>query len=337
MLNKRVISLEDFQDLLEEKNDECLEVMAQRVYKEHLSHFGKAIIFYTPMYLANYCVNQCTYCGYNAKQKIKRHQLSVEEAVKEAKAISKTGLKHILLLTGESEKHTPLDYIVEIVQAIKPYFDSIGIEIYPLTTEGYQKVIEAGVDSLTIYQEVYDYDVYEKVHPFGPKSDYAFRLGAPSRGAEAGMFSVGIGALLGLHDYKSEVLALGKHVKSLMDEYPEVYFSISVPRLRPTHGMEDVKTVDDRTLLQIILALKLFLPSVGITLSTRESEQFRNHMLGLGISKMSAGVKTSVGGHDSDAQGDHQFEIADTRSVSELKEALVERGYQPVLSDWLRF
>lgn len=335
MLDERIITHSTFKKLLEPVDDAFLEAMASRVAKEHLNHFGKAITLYTPLYLSNYCVNQCVYCGYNAKNKIKRHQLSMEAIEKEAISISSSGLRHILLLTGESEKDTPVEYIIEAVKVIKKHFDSIAIEIYPLSESDYKRVIQAGVDSLTIYQETYNRELYKTVHPYGPKKDYDFRFEAPERAAKAGMFHINVGALLGLSSWEDEVLSLGHHVKHLMDKYPEVNISISVPRIRPFIGQtyESIE-ISDRTLVQIILALKLYLPSVGITLSTRESEAFRNHMLPLGITKLSAGVLTSVGGHGVEEEGDSQFKINDTRSVFQVREDLEKLGYQPILKDW---
>lgn len=336
ILRNRIITEEMFESLLGHVDDDVLEQMALRVADEHIKYFGKTIALYTPLYLANHCVNQCVYCGYNASNKIKRHQLSLEDIEKEAKAIHASGLRHILILTGESERDTPVSYILESVKILKEYFDSIAIEIYPLSETDYKSMIEAGVDSLTIYQEVYDRKRYKEVHPYGPKSDYDYRYQAPKRAADAGIFNINMGALLGLHTPKSEVLALGKHVKALQDAYPGVNFSISVPRIRPFIGQSFTSIdIEDRMLVQIILALKLFLPSIGITLSTRETEDFRNQMLPLGISKMSAGVMTSVGGHGSESEGDAQFDIADNRSVEDMVKALKQFGYQPVLKDWV--
>lgn len=336
ILKKRIITTDMFEILLNTVTDDALEAMAFRVSKEHVKHFGKAMILYTPLYLANYCVNQCVYCGYNANNKIKRHQLTLEAIEQEAKSISETGLRHLLILTGESEKDTPVSYILDAVRILKKYFDSIAIEIYPLSTDDYKRMIQAGVDSLTIYQEVYDRKRYKEVHPYGPKSDYDYRYYAAKRAAEAGIFNINMGALLGLHNWQSEVLTLGKHVKALQDEYPGINFSISVPRIRPFIGQSFTSIeIEDRDLVQIILSLKLFLPSIGITLSTRETADFRNQMLPLGISKMSAGVMTSVGGHGSESEGDAQFDIADNRSVKEMVDSLKSFGYQPVLKDWV--
>lgn len=337
VLSKRVLDEMDFLTILSNKGTDYLEDLAVRASGEHLKHFGKAVILYTPLYISNYCVNQCVYCSYNVKNKIQRHKLTLEEIEIEAIAISNTGLKHILLLTGESESDTPIEYITSSINILKKYFDSISIEIYPLTIEDYRKVIDAGVDGLTIYQEVYDENIYKSVHPCGPKSDYDFRLDAPERAARAGIYNINIGALLGLNNWKEEVFKLGIHTKYLQDKYPEANYNISLPRIKPFIGQEFVSMdITDENLVQIILALKLYLPSVGLTLSTRESKELRDNLLHLGFSKMSAGVSTSVGGHAASEKGDQQFEISDHRTVEEMKEMLLEKGFQPVFKDWVQ-
>ncbi len=337
ILKNRIITEDMFKGLLKEVSDSDLELMAGRVAEEHVKYFGKTIALYTPLYLANHCVNQCVYCSYNVKNKINRLKLTTEAIEKEAIAISRTGLKHILLLTGESEKDTPLEYILEAIAILKKYFDSITIEIYPLNELDYKRVIDAGVDGLTIYQEVYDETVYKSVHPYGPKSDYDFRLDAPERAAKHGIYSTNIGALLGLHNWQEEVFKLGLHVKYLQENYPDVHYSISLPRIKPFIGQAfESLPITDENLVHILLALKLYLPSVGINLSTRESRTFRDNVLALGVSKMSAGVSTSVGGHSDTDQGDQQFEISDNRSVEEMKTMLLNKGYQPVFKDWVQ-
>ncbi len=336
VLSKRVIELEDLAVLLSESASNHLEDMAQRAHQKRTQHFGKAVVLYTPLYLANHCVNGCTYCGYNVHNKIDRHILSTEEIEKEAQEISKTGLKHILILTGESAHHTPVSYIVEAVKILKNYFESISIEIYPLTEEEYKEVIEAGVDGLTIYQEVYNPDVYDVVHVSGPKKNYAFRIGAPERAARQGIRSVNIGALLGLDDWRLEAFKTAWHAFYLQKNYPELELAVSMPRIRPCAGGYEVeRPVDDKAFVQIMLALGCFLPSVGITISTREEADFRNHLVPLGATKLSAGVSTSVGGHSKDDDASEaQFEISDTRSVEQMKAFLLSIGYQPVFKDW---
>lgn len=336
ILNSRRVNEADFKVLLSPLARPYLEQMAKRVHQEHLQHFGKAIVLYTPIYLANHCVNQCVYCSYNAKNKVKRHQLDPAEIHAEAQAVAKEGISHVLLLTGESERHTPFSYIKEAVEIMRGYFESITIEVYPLTSAQYGELVALGVDGLTIYQETYDQAVYKTVHPYGPKKDYQYRLEAPMRGAEAGMYHINIGALLGLKAWHEDVYALGMHLKALETRYPTVHYSISVPRIRPFKGqMFESVPISDRDMVQIILALKLFAPRVGINISTRETPLMREHLLPLGVAKMSAGVKTAVGGH-SEEKGDAQFDISDSRSVSEIKSMLTSRGYQPVMKDWVR-
>jgi 2-iminoacetate synthase len=335
LLNKRTINENDFMVLLSEEAGKYLEEMAQRVYREHLNHFGKAVTLYTPLYLANYCVNQCVYCSYNIKNNIVRHKLNNDEIHEEAKRIAETGLRHILLLTGESEKDTPFEYIKNAVSIVRKYFDSVTIEVYPLTEVQYRELNELGVEGLTIYQETYDQELYKKVHPYGPKKDYNYRLDAPKRGADAGLYTINIGALLGLGSWQYDAYNLGRHLKYLEKINPNAGYHISVPRIRPFKGQTfHSEPIEDKTLVQMILAIKLYCPHIGINLSTRESAEFREHLLPLGIAKMSAGVQTSVGGH-SKKKGDAQFEIADDRSVHEVKKMLHDKGYQAVLKDWV--
>lgn len=336
ILNKSKLSKYDFLALLSPAAEKYIEQMAQKAHSLSLQHFGKSILLYTPLYLSNYCVNKCAYCSYNVENKITRKTLTMEEIELEAKAIASTGLKHILILTGESSKEAPVAYIVDAVKILKKYFDSISIEIYPLTTEEYIKVVEAGVDALTIYQEVYDEDIYDKVHIKGPKKNYKFRLDAPERVCKAKIRSVNIGALLGLNDWKKEAFFTGLHVDYLQNKYPEMEVSVSVPRIRPHVGsFNNISFVEDKNLLQIILAFRIFLPYVGITISTRENQSFRDNLIPLGITKMSAGVSTEVGGHASSSSGHSQFQISDNRTVEEVKKAILAKNYQPIFKDWM--
>lgn len=337
IINKKKKSVYDFLALLSPKAEGFLEEMAREARKKSLQHFGKAILLFTPMYIANYCVNKCVYCSYNLNNDIVRKQLSLEEIDKEAKVIASTGLRHILILTGESKKHTPVSYIIDAVKVLKKYFHSITIEIYPLSEEEYAQVIEAGVDGLTIYQEAYDEEIYSKVHLAGPKANHKYRLDAPERACKGKIRNVNIGALLGLNDWKKEAFMTGLHAKYLQDKYSDVDVSISPPRIRPHVGVfEDVYEVSDRNIVQIMLATRLFLPNVGITISTRESQEFRDNLIPLGVTKMSAGVSTEVGGHTSSDQDTSQFEISDKRSVEEVRQAILSRGYHPIYKDWMK-
>ena len=328
----------DFLALLSPAAEELLEAMAQRARQLSLQHFGKTIQLFTPMYISNHCVNRCAYCGFNMSNELHRRKLTPGEIEGQAKEIVKTGLKHILILTGESKKETPLAYIVEAVHILKKYFHSISIEIYPLAEEEYKEVIDAGVDGLTIYQEAYDLKIYDKVHLAGPKKNYRFRLDAPERACKAKMRSVNIGALLGLSHWRKEAFLTGLHAAYLQNNYPDVEVSVSLPRLRPSPGVfEDVNFVLDKNFVQIMLATRIFLPYVGMTISTRENRRFRDNLIPLGVTKMSAGVSTAVGGHTSGLKEDSQFEVADQRSVVEMKEAILARGYQPVFKNWMQF
>ncbi|WP_353893919.1 2-iminoacetate synthase ThiH [Proteinivorax hydrogeniformans] len=336
VLNKSKLDINDYLALLSPAASECLEEMAQRANRLSIQHFGKTVLLYTPMYLSNYCVNKCLYCSFNAEHNIKRKKLDECEIEKEAISISKTGIKHILLLTGESRQATPVSYILSAVKILKKYFQSISIEIYPLTGEEYRQMVDAGVDGLTIYQEVYDEDIYKKVHVKGPKKDYHFRLKAPERACEQKIRTVNIGALLGLSNWRQEAFITGLHASYLQGAYPDVEVSISLPRIRPHVGrFDDIYPVGDRELVQILLAFKNFIPFGGVTISTREEQAFRDKLVPLGVTKMSAGVMTSVGGHSTKNEETSQFEIGDTRSVEEMKKAIFDIGYQPIFKDWL--
>ncbi|MBU3130523.1 2-iminoacetate synthase ThiH [Clostridium tagluense] len=337
ILNNDKISKQDFLALLSPTAEKHMEKIAQKAHELSLQHFGKTILLFTPLYISNYCVNKCAYCSYNVENKIKRKTLTMKEIEQEANAIASSGLKHILVLTGESSTEAPVSYIVDAVKILKKYFDSISIEIYPLTTEEYMKVVEAGVDGLTVFQETYDECIYDKVHIKGPKKDYKFRLDAPERGCKAKIRSINIGALLGLADWRKESFFAALHAEYLQNKYAEMEVSISTPRIRPHVGsFNDLCFVEDKNLLQIILAFRIFLPRVGITLSTRETQSFRDNLIPLGITKMSAGVSTEVGGHtSSSSSGESQFEISDDRTVEEVKKAILAKNYQPIFKDWM--
>ncbi|SMB87311.1 tyrosine lyase ThiH [Desulfonispora thiosulfatigenes DSM 11270] len=335
-LNKDRLDQWDLLTLLSPQASKFLEPMARKAQRLTQQHFGKSILLFTPMYLSNYCTNRCVYCTYNAENHIFRKRLSMEEIEIEAAAIAKTGLQHILILTGGSREITPVEYIVDSVQVLKKYFTSISIEIYALTQDEYKKVVNAGVDGFTIYQEVYNEEIYDKVHLSGEKKNYRFRIDAPERACKAGMRTVNIGALLGLNKWRKEAFITGLHADYLQNKYPEVDISISPPRIRPHVGVfDEVYHVDDPSLLQIMFAYRLFIPRAGITISTRESAEFRNNILSLGVTKMSAGVSTEVGGHTTEEHQDPQFEIADNRNVEEMRDAILARGYQPIFKDWM--
>lgn len=350
------LGVKEFISLLSYRARDFLEEMAERSRELTLQYFGKTIQLYTPLYLSDHCDNQCAYCGFNTQNKIKRRKLSLEEVEKEARLISATGLKHILVLTGESRTASPVAYIRDCAAVLKKYFSSISIEVYPLTEEEYAVLVSEGVDALTIYQETYDESVYKKVHGTGPKRDYRYRLDAPERGAKGGMRGVNIGALLGLGDWRKDIFLLALHARYLEDKFPGLEIGASVPRLRPiakmgtdTYFYEEKNmenrylspfSVSDKDVAQIIMALRIFLPRIGISISTREDRFFRENLIGLGVTRMSAGSSTEVGARiskEDEYRGQPQFEISDRRNVDEIKVMLERKGYQPVFKDWAYF
>ncbi|MCX5698814.1 MAG: 2-iminoacetate synthase ThiH [Candidatus Omnitrophica bacterium] len=325
----------DFLALLSPQALEYLEPMARRAQEYTLANFGRVILLYAPLYLSNYCDNDCLYCGFKHSNLIQRRKLLVSEVEQEAQEIAKSGIQHILLLSGESQDVSPVSYIKECVQAVSRYFTAIGIEIYPLTEDEYVSLIRAGADGLTIYQETYDRGLYSALHCQGPKSDYRFRLDAPQRAAEARMRQVNIGALLGLGKFQKDVFFTGLHGRWLQDNYSEIELGVSFPRLQPQEGgFMCAHPLTDRQLVQSLIATRLFLPRAGIAISTRENSALRKNLIGLGVTRMSAGSRTQVGGYALGAAQEGQFEIADTSSVEEVKEMIARKGYQPVLKDW---
>lgn len=342
-LSKDVRGRDDFMALLSPAAGERLEEAARRANETTIRYFGKTVLLYTPMYLSDHCDNNCAYCGFRKSAGHLRRALTSAEIEKEARYIAGKGIKHLLVLTGGSRSMTPVPYIKEAVNSLSRFFPSISVEIYALEEKEYAELIAGGADGLTIYQEVYDESVYERVHISGEKRDYRFRLDAPERGAKAGMRTVNIGALLGLGDWRKEAFLTGLHAKYLVDKYPASEISVSVPRLRPYGGdRSEFGEVSDREIAQVIVALRLFLPRAGITLSTRENARFRDNVLPLGVTRMSAGSTTFVGGHTSYGAGTPgeakpQFEISDGRDVEEIKMMLKSRGYDPVMKDWVGY
>lgn len=326
----------DFLTLLSPVAAQFLEQMAEAAHAQTVRYFGRAVSIFTPLYLSDVCTNQCRYCGFNARNPQPRRHLSVEEATAEATAIHRQGFQHILLLTGDARKVASPEYIGDVVTAIRPMFASVGIEVYALTLPEYQRLVSQGVDSMTMFQETYNPELYAWLHPAGPKRDYQFRLDAPQRAAEAGIRSIGLGALLGLDRFPYDAFATGLHAFWLQRKFPGVEISVSIPRICPHEGEFRVEhEVDDRTFVQYVCALRCFLPRCGLTCSSRESAWMRDHLVPLGVTRVSAGVSTAVGGRaHGEETGPGQFEITDGRSLVQMMEALKKNGYQPVLKDW---
>lgn len=329
---------EDFQALLSPAALPYLEKIAQAAQVETRKHFGNSVYMFTPIYIANYCENYCIYCGFNCHNKINRARLNAEEIEKEMQAIAATGLQEILILTGESRSKSDVEYIGEACKIARKYFKVIGLEIYPVNSDEYAYLHECGADYVTVFQETYNSDKYETLHLAGHKRIYPYRVNAQERALMGGMRGVGFGALLGLDDFRKDAFATGMHAWLLQRKYPHAEISFSCPRLRPIVNNDKINPMDvhERQLLQVMLAYRLFMPFAGMTISTRERADFRNHVIGLAATKISAGVSTGIGSHtEEEEQGDDQFEIADGRNVEEVVAAIKERGLQPVMNDYV--
>ncbi|HDR13965.1 MAG TPA: 2-iminoacetate synthase ThiH [Desulfobacteraceae bacterium] len=337
VLEKEEISYRDLLVLLSPAASKFLDPMAIRAKRLTDKHFGKNINLYIPIYLSNECTGSCVYCGFNRSGSIKRRTLTPDEIRVELAEIASQGFRHVLILTGDAPMRATVDYIAEAIKIAREFMPQVSLEIYPMDAGDYHRLVEAGATGLTIYQETYDRETYARVHPAGKKRDFIYRLGTPDRALQAGFRRVGIGALLGLHDWREEAAYVGMHEKYLMKRHWQADVSISFPRLRDSmSGFRPFVEVTDRDLVQMILALRIFLDRVGITISTRESTIFRDNMVGYGVTMMSAGSRTNPGGYALYEENNSgcQFEIEDSRSVPEVITMIRERGYYPVFKDW---
>lgn len=337
-LQKEEIDKEDYKALLSPAAMPFLDQMAARATVETRKHFGNSICMFTPLYIANYCENYCVYCGFNCANKIQRGRLSLEQIEEELKTIADSGLQEILLLTGESRHMSDVEYIGEAVKLSAKYFGTVGIEIYPLNVEEYRYLQQCGADFVSVYQETYHTDKYETQHLRGSKRSFPYRFYSQERALLGGMRGVGIGALLGLDDFRKDAFASGIHACLIQQKYPQAEVSFSVPRLRPfiNNAENNPNDVHEKELLQVMLAHRLFMPFAGITISTRERAGFRNNVIGMAATKISAGVSVGVGGHSGEEEGDEQFEISDARSVDEVRDMIFSRGLQAVFNDYVR-
>lgn len=337
-LARETLTPEDFAALLSPAALPFLEDMAQRAQIETRKHFGNSIAMFTPLYIANYCENYCIYCGFNCYNKIRRAKLSSEEIESEMQTISETGLQEILILTGESRKMSDVDYIADACRIAKKYFKVVGVEVYPMNSDEYAKLHQNGADFVTVFQETYNSDKYETLHLEGHKRIFPYRFYAQERALKGGMRGVGFAALLGLDDFRKDAFATGMHAYLLQKKYPHAEIAFSCPRLRPIINNDKInpKDVHEPQLLQVICAYRIFMPFASITISTRECERFRNNVIKIAATKISAGVDVGIGGHsDGEKKGDEQFEISDPRNVEEVFKAIEEQGLQPVMSDYI--
>ena len=369
-LERDTCTVEDFKALLSPAAAPFLEQMAQKAKFETSKHFGNTVYFFTPLYIANYCENYCVYCGFNCYNKIKRMQLSMEQIEREMKIIADSGMEEVLILTGESRAKSSVEYIGDACKIAHKYFRMVGVEVYPMNTDEYKYLHECGVDYVTVFQETYDKIRYEQLHLQGHKRVYPYRFDSQERALMGGMRGCGFSALLGLSDFRKDALASALHVYYLQKKYPHAEMSLSCPRLRPIVNNDKINPLDvhERELCQILCAYRIFLPFVGITVSSRESKEFRNGIVKICATKISAGVSTGIGDHESkykmdscnprtteenaakaaaqkgeavptesanDGEGDEQFEINDSRSFGTMYKDISNEGLQPVLNDYL--
>lgn len=338
-LSHECCSMDDFKALLSPAAEPFIEQIAQKAKIETRKHFGNSVYLFTPLYISNYCENHCIYCGFNCKNKIQRAKLTYDEIEKEMQAIAKTGLEEVLILTGESRKMSDVDYIGEACKIAKKYFKMIGLEVYPMNANEYKYLQECGADYITVFQETYDSDKYSELHLAGNKRVYPYRINAQERALMAGMRGVGFAALLGLADFRKDAFATGLHAYFIQKKYPHAEIFFSCPRLRPIINNDKInpKDVGELQLLQIMCAYRIFMPFAGMTISTRERKDFRDNVVGLAATKISAGVSTGIGSHTEDAldKGDNQFEIADGRDVVDVYKAIKDKGLQPVMNDYV--
>lgn len=344
-LEHETCTIEDFKALISPAAEPFLEQMAERARRETSKHFGNTVYLFTPLYIANYCENYCVYCGFNCYNHINRMKLTMEQIEKEMKVIADSGMEEILILTGESRGQSPVEYIGEACKLARKYFRMVGLEIYPVNTDEYRYLHECGADYVTVFQETYDAKKYETLHLMGHKRVWPYRFDAQERALRGGMRGVAFSALLGLSDFRKDALASALHVYYLQRKYPHAEMSLSCPRLRPIINNDKINPLDvhEKQLCQIICAYRIFLPFVGITVSSRESASFRDGIVKIAATKVSAGVSTGIGDHDSkyngkeneEPQGDEQFEINDSRSLDKMYQDITEEGLQPVLNDYL--
>ena len=337
VLRKPKIELDDFKVLISPSAKPFLEEMAQRSHALTKKRFGNTIQMYIPMYLSNECQNICTYCGFSMTNKIRRKTLSDAEILQEVAHIKKLGYDHILLVTGEANKTVGVSYLKHAIDLIRSEFSNITIEVQPLDQHEYEQLIDAGLYSVLVYQETYHKATYKTHHPKGKKSNFDYRLDTPDRLGRAGIHKIGIGALFGLEDWRVDSFYTALHLKYLQKTYWKTKYSISFPRLRPHQGDVQPKVeMTDSDLVQLICAYRLLDEDVELSMSTRENEVFRNNIIKLGITSISAESKTNPGGYAVEPQSLEQFEISDERSTDEIKEMIQSQGYEVVWKDWDR-
>ncbi len=337
-LRADAVTEREFAALISPRADAFLEEMAARAQRLTCSHFGRTVGLYAPLYLSNYCTGGCSYCGFASDRQQPRHRLDRAAIEKEVAALKSRGIEDVLLLTGERAPQADYAFLRECVELVAPHFHSVAVEAFAMTEEEYRGLVEVGCIGITLYQETYEPATYLEVHRWGEKRDYDYRLDAPARALAAGMRLFGVGALLGLADYRFDSLALFRHVQHLRRRFWRAGLSISFPRLcREVGQFTPAEGVGDRTLVRLICAFRIAFPDIPLVLSTREAAAFRDGMVGIGISRMSVDSRTTVGGYDTaeeEGRDEGQFDISDDRDVPTFCEAMRGRGFEPVFKNW---
>lgn len=334
-LNKSNLNLEDFTALISPSAEPYLEEMAKLSHAKTQKRFGKTMQMYVPLYLSNECQNICTYCGFSMDIKIERKTLSDQEILDEVKVIKSMGYDHVLIVTGEANKTVGLEYFKNAISLLAPHFANISIEVQPMEESDYVALREAGVNTVLVYQETYHEENYKLHHPKGRKSNYKFRVETHDRLGRAGIHKMGLGVLIGLEDWRVDSVFNAMHLNYLEKKYWKSKYTVSFPRLRPCAGGVELKSViSDKQLVQLICAYRLMNEEVELSMSTRESAKFRNHVVKLGITSISADSKTDPGGYSNPEVNLEQFEIDDKRTANEFAEVIRKQGYEPVYKDW---
>ncbi|EIN6343013.1 2-iminoacetate synthase ThiH [Vibrio parahaemolyticus] len=332
--------LEDFKALISPAAESYLEQMATLSYSLTRKRFGNTMSLYIPLYLSNLCANACTYCGFSMENRIKRRTLNRDEVEAEIDAIKRMKFDSVLLVTGEHETKVGMKYFREMVPIIKQRFNYLAMEVQPLDQDEYAELKTLGLDAVMVYQETYHPKTYAQHHLRGNKMDFRYRLETPDRLAKAGIDKIGIGALIGLEEWRADCFFAAAHLDYLERTYWQSRYSISFPRLRPcagnvpASGLQPKSVMTDKQLVQLICAYRLFNPEVELSLSTRESPQFRDNVLPLGITSMSAASKTQPGGYATEEVELEQFEISDERSAASVEDMIRAKGFAPVWRDW---
>lgn len=336
-LSKEKCSINDFLNFISPVAQNYLEVLAQKSHILTKQRFGKTIQMYAPLYLSNECHNICTYCGFSLDNKIKRKTLTDAEIKEEVLVLKEAGFDHILLVTGEANYTVNINYFLNAIQLIQKHFSNISVEVQPLEEEEYLALHKAGVHTVLVYQETYHEEVYKKYHPKGKKSNFDYRLETPDRVGKSGIHKIGLGVLLGLENWRTDSFFNALHLDYLQKTYWQSKYSVSFPRLRPAEGIIEPNFImDDKDLTQLICAYRIWNPDIEISISTRENEKFRDNIIPIGTTTMSAGSKTNPGGYSVDKQSLEQFETSDERSAIEIANIIRQKGYEPVWKDWDR-